>query len=40
MLEFTVNAAGQGLEAGPCSTRWTLRWLAVLCAALLSLKIR
>ena len=33
MLELTVNAAGQVLDAGPFSTRWTLRWLAVLCAA-------
>ena len=33
MLELTVNVAGQVLEAGPFSKRWTLRWLAVLCAA-------
>ncbi len=32
MLELTVNAAGQVLEAGPFPARWTLRWLAVLCA--------
>jgi len=33
VLELTGNAAGQVLEAGPFPARWTLGWLAVLCAA-------
>lgn len=32
VLELTVHAAAQVLEAGLYSRRWTLRWLAVLCA--------
>ncbi|GGK95825.1 hypothetical protein [Deinococcus radiotolerans] len=31
VLELTLHAAAQVLEAGLSSRRWTLRWLAVLC---------